>query len=84
MGVQHVAVGRLGSAGIHPKRSGGVGYIHKGRGGLSRCVRVAIKVVGQQWASREGAGKGGRVRGGWQCVKDTWGVSMGVHGECAW
>ena len=77
LGVRRVAVGRLGGAGIRPKRLGGAGYIQKGRGGLSWCVRVAVKVVGQRWALREGAGKGGRVQGGRQRVEDAWGASMG-------
>ena len=77
LGVRRVTVGRLGGAGIRPKRLGGMGYIQKGRGGLSWCVRVAIKVVGQRWASREGAGKGGHVWGGQRRIEDTWGTSMG-------
>ena len=44
LGIRHIAVGRLGGAGVHPK----------GRGGLSRCVQVFVEVVGQQWASWDG------------------------------
>ena len=51
-----------------------MGYIPKGCGGLSRCVRVAVKVVGQRGASREGASKGGCVQGGRQHVEDAWSV----------
>ena len=54
LGVWRIAVGRLGGIGVRLKRSGNVGYIQKGRGGLSQCVWVAVKVVGQWWASWDG------------------------------
>ena len=67
LGVQRVTVGWLGGAGIRLKRSGGTGYIQQGCGGLSQCVWVSVKVVGQRWVSWEGAalgaGKGGCVWG---------------------
>ena len=81
MGVWRIAVGRLGGARICPKTLGGVGYIQKGCGGLSQCVRVTVKVMGQWWASREGASKGGHVWGGLWHVKDAWGM-LRTHGAC--
>ena len=58
------------SGGAHAERAG---HARRGRaargtsrravGGLSRCVRVAVKVVGQRWASRAGGVRGCTLRG---------------------
>ena len=74
LGVQRVTVGRLGSAGVCPKGSGGAGYVRCG--GTSRgegreggaCPGGAGKVIGR------GLGAG--------CVVGVWDVlgGLGAHG----